>query len=174
MTQYICEYESTDENDDHDEMIQYFEEFSISIISAIISAVSSTNITNALLIEFESNELFLTSFDELQNIEFVISSLTNRAFKHRLMLKNCIIITILINEPFNFTSTADSRYDDREFKSILIDCGAADRFTGSIDQFKALQRISDVTLNTKTAESSIRFGIDDTISSGQMIERHFS
>jgi hypothetical protein len=163
MTQYICEYESTDENDDHDEMIQYFEEFSISITSAIISAVSSTNIINALLIEFESNELFLTSFDELQNTEFVINSLTNRTFKHRLMLKNCIIITTLINELFNFISTADSRYDDREFKSILIDCDAADRFTESIDQFKALQRISDVTLNTKTVKSSIRFDIDDTL-----------
>ncbi len=82
LHQYICEYESTDDDEinDHDEMIQYFEEFSISIsaiifasISAIIFAISFTNIINAFLIEFDSNELFLTSFDELQNIEFVIN-----------------------------------------------------------------------------------------------------
>ncbi len=153
-------------------MIQYFEEFSISIISAasisaIISATSSTNITNALLIEFESNELFLTSFDELQNIESetTTSLLSNQIFKHRLISKNCITITILINESFDFSfiSIIDSRYDDHEFKRILMNCETADRSTESIEQFKALQRISDVTLNTKTIESSIRFDIDDTL-----------
>jgi hypothetical protein len=147
-------------------MIQYFEEFSISItsasISAIIPAASSTN-TSALLIEFESNELFLISVDELQNIEFVTSSLANRTFKHRLISKNCIIIITFINESFNFTSTTDSRYDDQEFKSILMNCGAAERSIEGIEQFKALQRISDVILDQKTAESSIRFGIDNTL-----------
>jgi hypothetical protein len=154
-------------------MIQYFEEFSISItsasISAIISATSSTNtsVTNALLTEFESNELFLISFDELQNIEFetTTSLLSNQAFKHRMISKNCITITTSINESFDFSfiSIIDSRYDDHEFKSILMNCEAADRSTESIKQFKALQRISDVTLNTKTVESSIRFDIDDTL-----------
>jgi hypothetical protein len=151
-------------------MIQYFEDFSISIISAstsaIISAASSTNFTNALLTEFESNELFLTSFDELQNIEFVTNSLADRAFKHRLIFKNCIIIIALINESFdfNFISITDSRYDDREFKSILVNCDAADRSIGGIEQFKALQRLSnDVKLDKSTIESVIRFGIDNTL-----------
>jgi hypothetical protein len=148
-------------------MIQYFEEFSIitsASISAIISAISFTNIINALLIEFESNKLFLTSFDELQNIEFeiIISSLSNQAFKHRLILKNCIIITILINEFFSFISIIDSRYDDHEFKSILMNCETADLSTNDIEQFKTLKRISnnDVKLNTKTIESNIKFEID--------------
>ncbi len=171
LTQYICEYESTEKNDDHDEMIQYFEKFSISIISAsisaITSAISSMNFTNALLIEFESNELFLTSFDELQNIEFdtTINLLANQAFKHRLISKNCIIIIALINESFdfNFIIITNSRYDDHEFKSILMNCETANRSTKSIEQFKALQRISDVILNKKTIESSIRFDIDDTL-----------
>jgi hypothetical protein len=49
------------------------------------------------LIEFESSELFLISVDELQNIEFdtTTSLLANRAFKHRLIFKNCIIIIAL-------------------------------------------------------------------------------
>jgi hypothetical protein len=170
LNQYICEYESTDENDDHDEMIQYFEKHSISIISAsistIISAISSTNFINALLIEFESNKLFLTSFDELQSIEFdiITSLLANQTFEHRFFAKNCIIITIFINESFNFISTTDSRYDDREFKSILMNCDAAERSIEDIEQFKALERMSnDVKLNTKTIESSIKFGIDNTL-----------
>jgi hypothetical protein len=152
-------------------MIQYFEKFSISItftsISTIISAISSTNITNAFLIEFESNELFLTSFDELQNIEFevIISLLSNQAFKHRFISKNCIIIIVLINESFDFSfiSIIYSRYDDHEFKSILINCEIANRSTENIEQFKILQRISDVTLNTKTVKSNIKFDIDDTL-----------
>jgi hypothetical protein len=148
-------------------MIQYFEEFSIIIsasTSAIISAISLTNIINALLIEFESNELFLTSFDKLQNIEFEITtnSLSNQVFKHRLILKNCITITILINEFFSFISIIDSRYDDHECKSILMNCETANLSTDDIKQFKILKRISnnDVKLNTKTVESNIKFEID--------------
>jgi hypothetical protein len=116
------------------------------------------------LIEFESNELFLTSFDELQNIEFVTSSLTNRAFEHRLISKNCIIIIVFINELFNFISTTDSRYDDREFKNILMNCDAADRSIESIEQFKALRRLSnDVKLDKSTIESAIKFDIENTL-----------
>jgi hypothetical protein len=119
------------------------------------------------LIEFESIELFLISVDELQNIEFdiTISLLANRAFKHRLIFKNCITIIVLINElfDFNFISITDLRYDDREFKNILMNCDAADRSIEDIEQFKALQRISDVVLNQKTIESSIKFDIDNTL-----------
>jgi hypothetical protein len=121
------------------------------------------------LIEFESSELFLISVDELQNIEFdtTTSLLANRAFKHRLIFKNCIIIIALINESFdfNFISITDSRYDDRKFKSILMNCDAANRSIENIEQFKALERISnnDVKLNTKTVESSIKVDIDNTL-----------
>jgi hypothetical protein len=116
------------------------------------------------LIEFESNELFLTSFDELQNIEFVINLLANQTFKHRFISKNCIIIIAFINESFdfNFISIIDSRYDDHEFKSILMNCETADLSTDDIEQFKTLKRISnnDVKLNTQTVESNIKFEID--------------
>jgi hypothetical protein len=91
--------------------------------------------------------------------------LTNRTFKHRLIFKNCIIIIVFINKSFafNFISIINSRYDDREFKDILMSCDAADRFTENMKQFKALQRISNVVLNKKTIESSIKFDIDDTL-----------
>ncbi len=124
----------------------------------IISSVFETDIK---LIEFESDDLFLTSFDEFQDIEFLINALANKAFQHRLISKN--IINTLINVFFNYISITDFTYDDIKFKDILVNCDAADRFVEDMSQFKALQRISDVALNKKTIESSIKFEIDNTL-----------
>ncbi len=134
-------------------MTQYFDELAISSVLEI----------DIKLIEFESDELFLTSFDELKlrNIESFTSSFADKAFQHRLISKN--IINVFINESFNYISITDSRYDDIEFKNILIDCEIADRSIENMNQFKALQRISDVALNKKTIESSIKFEIDNTL-----------
>ncbi len=165
MKQYIADFESIIISDSNDEdAIQYFDD---------LSSISSV-IDDAKLIELESNELFLTSFDELQNIEFVnsflvisslfnslTSSLANKAFEHRLILKN--ITNASVNESFDFIyiSIIESRYDDREFKDILMNCDAARRSTAEIDQFTALQRLNDsIKLNQSTVESKIQFGID--------------
>jgi hypothetical protein len=130
---------------------QYFDEL----------AISSAFEIDIKLIEFESDELFLTSFDEFRDIEFLTSALADKAFQHRLISTD--IINSLINESFNYISTTNSRYDDIEFKDILVNCGAADRFIENMRQFKALQRISDVALNKKTIESSIKFEIGNTL-----------
>jgi hypothetical protein len=126
---------------------QFFDELAISFIFEI---------DIIKLIEFESDELFLTSF---------ISALANKAFQHRLI--SIDIINALINESFDFIyiSITDSRYDDIEFKDILVNYDAADRSTENMSQFKALQRISNdnVVLNKKTIESSIKFEIDNTL-----------
>jgi hypothetical protein len=158
LNQYIADYESNDSDDEY--VTQYFDELAISFVFE----------TDIKLIEFESDELFLTSFDE-QNIEFInsslaisfTSSLADKAFQHRLISKN--IINSFINESFNYISTTNSRYDDIEFKDILVNCDVADRFIESMKQFKALQRISNdnVALNKKTIESSIKFEIDNTL-----------
>jgi hypothetical protein len=152
LNQYITDYENINDSDD-EYVIQYFDELAISSVLEI----------DIKLIEFESDELFLTSFDEFSDIEFFISALANKAFQHRLISKN--IINALINESFDFIyiSITDSRYDDNEFKRILINCDAADRSIEKMSQFKALQRISDVVLNKKTIESSIKFQIDNTL-----------
>jgi hypothetical protein len=55
------------------------------------------------------------------------------------------------------------RYDDREFKDILIDHDVADLFSKDIEQFTILQRISKITLN-KNNKVSFRFGIDEILS----------
>jgi hypothetical protein len=118
LNQYIAEYE--DDSDD-EYAAQFFDELAIS---------SAFEIDTIKLIEFELNELFLTSF---------IDALADKAFQHRLISKN--IINAFINEPFNYISIIDSRYDHIEFKDILIDCDAADRSIDSMNRFKALQRI---------------------------------
>ncbi len=67
-----------------------------------------------------------------------------------------------------------SRYDDREFKNILVDCDAARLSTTEIEQFTALQRLNDsIKLNKSTVESKIQFDID-SISIMSTIELNIS
>ncbi len=172
LKQYIVDFEDIIISDSDDEdATQYFDD--LSSISDDLSSISSV-IDDAKLIEFESNELFLTSLDKLQNIEFVnsslvisslansfINSLANKAFEHRLILKN--ITNVSVNESFDFIyiSIIESRYDDREFKDILMNCDAAKRSTAEIDQFTALQRLNDsIQLDKLIVESKIQFDID--------------
>jgi hypothetical protein len=150
LKQYIADYESTNDSDDED-ATQYFDD---------LSSISSM-IDDAKLIEFESNELFWTSFDSINNAEFVFitSLLTDKTFEHRLIAKDEITIFEIFS--YIYISTIESRYDDREFKRILINCDAARRSTVEIEQFTALQRLNDsVRLDQSTVESKIQFDID--------------
>ncbi len=153
MNQYIADYED-DLNDEY--AAQYFDKLAISSIFKI---------DIIKLIEFETDELFLITFDncELQNIEFLTSSFADKTFQHRFISKN--IINIFINKSFNYISITDSRYDVSEFKNILVNCDAADRSTDDIEQFIAFQRISNnaIALDKKTIDSNIKFEIDNTL-----------
>jgi hypothetical protein len=151
LKQYIADFEDIIDDSDDEDAIQYFDD---------LSSISSM-IDDAKLIEFESNELFLTSLDELRNIEFITSSLANKAFEHRLISKDTT--NALINESFDFTfiSIIESRYDDREFKNILMNCDAARRSTTEIEQFTVLQRLNDsIQLDKSIVGSKIQFDID--------------
>ena len=69
--------------------------------------------------------------------------------------------------PYSFTKSADLRYNESEFKGLLIDSGAATRSTGGIGQLKALQRILSVEVDKTTAGSTnLVFGIGSTSSIG--------
>jgi hypothetical protein len=152
LKQYIADYEDTIDDSNDEDAIQYFDD---------LSSISSV-IDDAKLIEFESNELFLTFLDELQNIEFITSSFANKTFEHRLISKN--IINACINESFIYISIIESRYDDREFKNILMNCDAARRSTAEIKQFTVLQRLNDsIKLNKSTVESKIQFEINSIL-----------
>jgi hypothetical protein len=166
LKQYIADYEDIIDDSNDENANQYFD--NLSSISSVID--------DAKLIEFESDELFLTSLDELRNIEFIINSFANKAFEHRLISKD--ITNAFINEFFDFTFTLisiiESRYDDREFKSILMNCDAARRSTTEIEQFTALQRLNDsIQLDKSIVKSKIQFGID-SISIMNTIELNIS
>ncbi len=166
LKQYITDYEDIINNSNNENATQYFDD--LSSISSMIDEIK--------LIEFESNELFLTSFDKLRNIEFIINSFANKTFEHRLISKD--IINAFINELFDFIfiliSIIESRYDDREFKSILMNCDATRRSTTEIEQFTVLQRLNDsIQWNKSIVESKIQFDIDN-ISIMSTIESNIS
>jgi hypothetical protein len=77
-------------------------------------------------------------------------------------MNNIIVSSNLISYIYNvFTA---SRYDDREFKNILIDHDAANFSSEDIEQFTILQRISKTTLIlNKKRVISFRFNIDETL-----------
>jgi hypothetical protein len=151
LKQYIADFEDITDDSNDENAAQYFDD-----LSSISSVIDDTK-----RIEFESNELFLTSFDSINNAEFVVitSLLANKTFEHRLIAKDEITIFEIVS--YIYTSIIESRYDDREFKNILVNCDAARRSTAEMRQFKALQRLNDsIQLNKSIVGSKIQFDID--------------
>jgi hypothetical protein len=119
-------------------MIQYFEKMTLSISESL-----NTNSTNAVLNDFEffeSDELFL-----MQDIEFITSTLSNKTFAHRLISKDDIIEILVEVVFYSYTSFSELRYDDHEFKSLLVDSNAARKSIERMRQFKILQQFSMTT-----------------------------
>lgn len=69
-------------------------------------------------------------------------------------------------EPYMFSVSTKNRYDDSEFKRLLIDSGAATRSTGGIDQLRALQQLDNTIILDKNYAGSADFvfGIEKTSS----------
>jgi hypothetical protein len=153
LKQYIADFEDIIISDSDDEdAVQYFDDLSSTSISSVID--------DAKLIEFESDELFLTFFGPINSAEFVLitSLLADKAFEHRIIAKDDIKISEIVS--YIYISIIESRYDDREFKGILMNCGAARRSTAGIGQFTALQRLDDsIQLDKSIVGSKIQFGI---------------
>ncbi len=110
---------------------------------------------NFTSVDLESNELFL-----VQDIEFITSTLSNKIFAHRLIAKNDTIEILVELISYNYITSSESRYDDREFKNLLIDSNAARKSIERMRQFKTLQRVHDVKLN-KSDRLLFKFEIED-------------
>ncbi len=159
LKQFITEFE---DNQDENFIIQFFEELNIDI------DISFDNIsTNEFVIELDSeSESFLIavdSIDDLKTISAIIIMLVDKTFRHRLIFMNNI--TISSNSiSYIYNVFIASRYNDREFKSILIDHDAANFSSKNIEQFTILQRISKskLILNKKRI-TSFRFDIDEIL-----------
>ncbi len=159
LKQFITEFE---ENQNENFIIQFFEKLNIDI------DISFDNISiNEFVIELDSeSESFLIavdSIDDSKTISAIIIMLADKTFKHRLIFMNNI--TISSNSiSYIYNVFIASRYNDREFKSILIDHDAANFSSKNIEQFTILQRISKskLILNKKRI-TSFRFDIDEIL-----------
>lgn len=79
------------------------------------------------------------------------NKLADQSFKHRIIMEDETITSVASN-PFIFSTSTDSRYDNTEFKGLLIDSGASTRSTDGIGQWEALQRLNDsIQLDRTTA-----------------------
>ncbi len=73
-----------------------------------LSISENAHLIRAFLNDFELNELFLTSFEKLSNIEFIINTHANKIFEHRLTAKNDITFIATIElVSYNYTSFSD-------------------------------------------------------------------
>ena len=124
-------------------MIYFFENLSLNALKDLSSIDKNTII-----------EYFHISIDTFQNIEFIsaVHLLVKIAFKHRITLANNTIVTTFVF--YSFTTSIDSRYDEFEFKELLIDFDVVVKSTEDIDQLKALQKIIYVKLDETTTESA--------------------
>jgi hypothetical protein len=157
LKQFITEFE---DNQDENFIIQFFEELNIDF------EIDNTS-TNEFVIELDNeSESFLIavdSIDDLKTISAIIIMLADKRFKHKLISMNNITASAnSISYIYNvFTA---SRYDDRQFKDILIDHDAANFSSESIEQFTILQRISKTTLIlNKKRITSFKFDIDEIL-----------
>ncbi len=162
MKQFITE---TEDSQRDDFIAQFFEELSIDIDVTFIDNISITDFVIEEL-DSESKTYFIAvdSIDNSKTIAAIIIMLADKTFRHRLISTNNI--TASSNSiSYSYNAFIVSRYDDREFKDILIDHDVANHSSKDIEQFTILQRISKTSLIlNKKRIISFRFDIDEIVS----------
>ena len=153
-------YEGTDDDD----TAQFFEKLLIDTASDRAAPVPTS--ASAL----DSSKTFLTSFGEMITAESTSTTniLADKALKHRITsIDDTVSATLAEPRPYSFSTFPTSRYNETEFKGLLIDSGAAVKSTGGIGQLKALQQVIPVELHeTATNATNIVFGIGSASSIG--------
>ena len=161
LQRWITEYEGVD---DDEGIAQYFGNLSIDTHDDYTTESTPESF-------YTESEQFHTSIGQLQGSESVtvVNTLADNAFKHRITLSDETASPIS-SAPYVFNSSTDSRYNDTEFKGLLIDSGASTRSTGGIGQLKALQQLDpSVQLDKNTAGSAnFTFGIGSAGSIGSV------
>ena len=156
---WITEYEGIDDDED---IAHYFEDLSIDADNDCTLGSESFHM---------ESEQFYISIGQLNNSESksIINTLADNTFKHRITLSDETVLPTTLT-PYVFNSSTDSRYNDTEFKGLLINSGASTRSTGGIGQLKALQQLDiSVQLDKNTAGSAnFTFGIGSAASIGSV------
>jgi hypothetical protein len=162
LKQFIIEIENSQKNDF---IAQFFEKLNIDIDVAFINNIS---IIDFVIEEFDSESktyfIAVDSINDLKTITAIIIMLVDKTFKHRLISTNNIIV-FSNSISYSYNVFIVSKYDDREFKNILIDYDVANHSSKDIEQFTILQRISKtfLILNKKRI-ISFKFDIDEIFS----------
>ncbi len=158
LKQFISEIEDNQKNDF---TAQFFEELIIDIDISIDNISIIDFVIEELDSESKTYFIAVDSIDDSKTIAAIIIMLADKTFKHKLISMNSI--TLSANSiSYSYNVFIVSRYDDREFKDILIDHDAADYSFESIEQFTILQRISKTSLIlNKKRIISFRFDIDE-------------
>jgi hypothetical protein len=148
-------------------MISLLNFFKKLIIDIDIS-IDNISITDFVIkkIDSESKTYFIVvdSIDDSKTIAAIIIMFADKTFKHKLISMNSITFSANLIS-YNYNVFIVSRYDDREFKDILIDHDAADYSFENIEQFTILQRINKtfLILNKKRI-IFFKFDIDEIFS----------
>jgi hypothetical protein len=130
--QFIIDYEN---NEINEFIVQYFEELIIDDDSQ--KKISNDEFVIEINNEFETFLIFIESINDIETFMIIINMLVDKIFKHKLISKNNTIVFIVSNSYIYIVFIA-SRYNDREFKDILIDHNATDFFSNDIEQFTIL------------------------------------
>ncbi len=152
LKQFIIEFE---DNQNEDFIVQFFKKLNIDI------DISIDNISiNEFVIKFNNESksflIAVDSVDDSKTIIAIIIMLVDKTFKHKLIsMNNIIVFTNSIFYIYNVFIVL--RYDDCEFKNILIDHDAADFSSENIEQFTTLQRISKTTLTLNKKNHLFQF-----------------
>jgi hypothetical protein len=160
---FIVDYEVN--NDINEFIVQYFEKLIIDDVSQkkILNDEFVTKINNEFKSFFISKAflVFLKSINDIETFTTIINMLVDKTFKHKLISKNNIIVFV-VSISYIYIVFIASRYNDREFKDILIDHDVTDFFSDDIEQFTILQRINKLTLSlNKNKIISFKFDIDE-------------
>jgi hypothetical protein len=139
--QFIVDYENIDINKF---IAQYFEELIID--DALQKKISNCEFVIEINNEFETFFIFVESINDIETFTIIINMLVDKTFKHRFISKNNIIV-FAISILYIYIVFIASRYDDREFKKILIEHDIANFFSKNIEQFTTLQRINNTALS---------------------------
>jgi hypothetical protein len=162
LKQFITEIK---DNQRDDFIAQFFEELNIDIDVAFIDNISITDfVIKKLNSESKTYFIVVDLIDDSKTIAAIIIMLADKTFKHRLISTNNIIVSSNLIS-YNYNVFIVWKYDDREFKNILIDHDVANHSSKNIEQFTILQRISKtlLTLNKKRI-IFFRFDIDEIFS----------
>jgi hypothetical protein len=122
LKQFIVE---TEDNQRNDFIIQFFDELIIDIDISIDNISITDFVIKKIDSESETYFIVVDSINDSKTIAAIIIMLADKTFKHKLIFMNNITVSSnSISYSYNVFTT--SRYDDREFKSILIDHDAVD------------------------------------------------